>query len=132
MSGGWVTGGGGLRRRRDAPRRRARSATLAPDHSRDGNGVDDEMAATVRAAPEAVVSAVGLAKVYGQASVGAPPMSVPHLDTRYEHGRRALLFGPSTDAEGLINLFGALRRAMAKTGYSDLKEFQRVGLIVRG
>ncbi|MUN61795.1 malate:quinone oxidoreductase [Kocuria sediminis] len=34
------------------------------------------------------------AKVYGQASVGAPPMSVPHLDTRYEHGRRALLFGP--------------------------------------
>jgi putative ABC transport system ATP-binding protein len=44
----------------------ARSATLAPDHSRDGNGVDDEMAATVRAAPEAVVSAVGLAKVYGQ------------------------------------------------------------------
>jgi putative ABC transport system ATP-binding protein len=44
----------------------ARSATLAPDHSRDGNGVDDEMAATVRAAPEAVVSAVGLVKVYGQ------------------------------------------------------------------
>ncbi|HST73177.1 MULTISPECIES: malate:quinone oxidoreductase [Kocuria] len=34
------------------------------------------------------------AKVYGQASVGAPPMSVPHLDTRYEHGKRALLFGP--------------------------------------
>ena len=29
------------------------------------------------------------------------------------------------------NLFGALRRAMAKTGYSDLKEFQRVGLSVR-
>lgn len=34
------------------------------------------------------------AKVYGQASVGAPPMSVPHLDTRYEDGQRALLFGP--------------------------------------
>ena len=30
-----------------------------------------------------------------------------------------------------VNLFGALRRAMAKTGYSDLKEFQRVGLTVR-
>jgi IMP dehydrogenase len=44
---------------------------------------------------------------------------------------RGLLFGPSTDAEGLINLFGALRRAMAKTGYSDLKEFQKVGLTVR-
>ena len=49
----------------------ARSATLAPDHSRDGNGVDDEMAATVRAAPEAVVSAVGLAKVYGQGETRA-------------------------------------------------------------
>lgn len=34
------------------------------------------------------------AKVYGQASVGAPPMSVPHLDTRYVDGNRALLFGP--------------------------------------
>ena len=29
-----------------------------------------------------------------------------------------------------MNLFGALRRAMAKTGYSDLKEFQRVEVVV--
>ncbi|WP_142683898.1 malate:quinone oxidoreductase [Chitinophaga polysaccharea] len=34
------------------------------------------------------------AKVYGKASVGAPPMSVPHLDTRMIDGQRALLFGP--------------------------------------
>ncbi len=34
------------------------------------------------------------AKVYGKAEVGAPPMSVPHLDTRIIDGRRALLFGP--------------------------------------
>ncbi|MEY3929897.1 MAG: hypothetical protein RLZZ516_1607 [Cyanobacteriota bacterium] len=34
------------------------------------------------------------AKVYGKAAVGAPPMSVPHLDTRWIDGRRALLFGP--------------------------------------
>ncbi|MCP8714025.1 MULTISPECIES: malate dehydrogenase (quinone) [Staphylococcus] len=34
------------------------------------------------------------AKVYGKASVGAPPMSVPHLDTRYIDGKRTLLFGP--------------------------------------
>lgn len=34
------------------------------------------------------------AKVYGQASVGAPPMSVPHLDTRFVDGKRSLLFGP--------------------------------------
>jgi malate dehydrogenase (quinone) len=34
------------------------------------------------------------AKVYGKASVGSPPMSVPHLDTRVINGQRALLFGP--------------------------------------
>ncbi|MBN8587677.1 MAG: malate dehydrogenase (quinone) [Rhodothermia bacterium] len=34
------------------------------------------------------------AKVYGQAEVGAPPMSVPHLDTRFIKGKKALLFGP--------------------------------------
>ncbi|MGH3855998.1 MAG: GuaB3 family IMP dehydrogenase-related protein [Pseudonocardiaceae bacterium] len=42
-----------------------------------------------------------------------------------------LLFGPSHDASGTVNLFGALRRALAKTGYSELKEFQKVGLTVR-
>jgi len=35
-----------------------------------------------------------LAKAYGKASVGAPPMSVPHLDTRMLEGKRVLLFGP--------------------------------------
>ena len=34
------------------------------------------------------------AKVYSQASVGAPPMSVPHLDTRVVDGETSLLFGP--------------------------------------
>ncbi len=34
------------------------------------------------------------AKVYGNAAVGAPPMSVPHLDTRWINGNRSLLFGP--------------------------------------
>lgn len=34
------------------------------------------------------------AKVYGKAKVGAPPMSVPHLDTRYIGGQKTLLFGP--------------------------------------
>jgi IMP dehydrogenase len=36
------------------------------------------------------------------------------------------------DPRGVTNLFGSLRRAMAKTGYSDLKEFQKVGLTIRG
>jgi len=34
------------------------------------------------------------AKVYGKAAVGAPPMSVPHLDTRVVDGQSSLLFGP--------------------------------------
>lgn len=33
-------------------------------------------------------------KVYGKAAVGAPPMSVPHLDTRVINGKKELLFGP--------------------------------------
>ena len=34
------------------------------------------------------------AKVYSKAGIGDPPMSVPHLDTRFIDGERALLFGP--------------------------------------
>ena len=41
-----------------------------------------------------------------------------------------LLYGPSEDPDGVLNLFGGLRRAMAKCGYRDLKEFQKVGLII--
>lgn len=41
-----------------------------------------------------------------------------------------ILFGPGRHADGTSNLIGALRRAMATTGYSDLKEFQRVEVVV--
>jgi IMP dehydrogenase len=41
-----------------------------------------------------------------------------------------ILFGPGRQADGTANLVGALRRAMATTGYSDLKEFQRVEVVV--
>jgi IMP dehydrogenase len=46
----------------------------------------------------------------------------PSLDT--------VLNGPSDDPFGSLNLVGGLRRAMAKAGYCDLKEFQKVGLTV--
>lgn len=39
-----------------------------------------------------------LGKIYGQAAVGAPPMSVPHLDTRIVKGEKRLLFGPFAGA----------------------------------
>jgi IMP dehydrogenase len=41
-----------------------------------------------------------------------------------------ILHGPSHNADGTMNLFGALRRAMATTGYSDVKEFQRVEVVI--
>ncbi|MEU2347355.1 GuaB3 family IMP dehydrogenase-related protein [Modestobacter sp. NPDC049651] len=43
-----------------------------------------------------------------------------------------VLLGPAAVADGRTNLFGALRRTMAKTGYRDLKEFQRVDLVLGG
>lgn len=42
----------------------------------------------------ATVAQQHMAKAYGIASVGAPPMSVPHLDTRVLDGKRVILFGP--------------------------------------
>src|SRR5512144_2442744 len=41
-----------------------------------------------------------------------------------------ILVGPSRVSDGSMNIVGALRRAMATTGYSDLKEFQRVEVTV--
>ena len=41
-----------------------------------------------------------------------------------------ILFGPSHVTDGTMNIVGALRRSMATTGYSDLKEFQRVEIVV--
>jgi malate dehydrogenase (quinone) len=56
------------------------------------------------------------AKVYGKASVGAPPMSVPHLDSRVVDGNRSLLFGPYAGFStkflkhgSLADFFGAIR-----------------------
>ena len=43
-----------------------------------------------------------------------------------------VLFGPSYAADGTLNLVGALRRSMAMTGYTELKEFQRVEVVVTG
>jgi IMP dehydrogenase len=72
---------------------------------------------------------------YWTASAAHPSLPRSYLelvaDEEETVGLDQLLFGPAVDASGSTNLFGALRRAMAKTGYSDLKEFQKVGLTVR-
>ena len=41
-----------------------------------------------------------------------------------------VLFGPSHEADGKTNFIGALKRAMASTGYVDVKNFQRCGMVV--
>ncbi|QWW19202.1 GuaB3 family IMP dehydrogenase-related protein [Schaalia sp. 19OD2882] len=43
---------------------------------------------------------------------------------------REILHGPSTRADGSLNFVGALRRAMASTGYSEVKDLQRVEVVV--
>ncbi|MGQ3012145.1 MAG: malate dehydrogenase (quinone) [Flavobacteriales bacterium] len=57
------------------------------------------------------------AKVYGNAAVGAPPMSVPHLDTRHVDGKVSLLFGPFAGFStkflkhgSYLDLFGSIDR----------------------
>ena len=71
--------------------------------------------------------------LYWTAAAAHPSLPRSHVTDVPEGsiGVDTLLFGPSTDPGGTVNLFGALRRAMAKTGYSELKEFQKVGLTVR-
>ena len=60
----------------------------------------------------------------------------PHLPRGERHLMKPVgtfeqvLNGPSSSADGTMNIVGALRKAMATTGYSDLKEFQRVEMVV--
>ncbi|MGO1460713.1 MAG: malate dehydrogenase (quinone) [Marinobacter sp.] len=61
------------------------------------------------------------AKVYGKAPIGAPPMSVPHLDTRIINGEPALLFGPFAGFTtrflkqgSIFDLFGSVRTTNLK------------------
>jgi len=43
-----------------------------------------------------------------------------------------VMFGPSVTTDGTMNLVGALRKSMATCGYTEVKEFQRVEVVVHG
>jgi len=69
-----------------------------------------------------------LAKVYGKASVGSPPMSVPHLDTRIIDGKRALLFGPFATFSTKFLKNGSLLDLLQSMNTSNLGPMTTVGL----
>ena len=68
------------------------------------------------------------AKVYGKAAVGAPPMSVPHLDTRFIDGERALLFGPYAGFSTRFLKNGSLLDLPGSINTHNILPMIRVGL----
>jgi malate dehydrogenase (quinone) len=69
-----------------------------------------------------------MAKVYGKASVGAPPMSVPHVDTRVLDGKQVLLFGPFATFSTKFLKQGSLLDMFASMNSSNLLPMMHVGL----
>ncbi|ANR80752.1 malate:quinone oxidoreductase [Kosakonia sacchari] len=69
-----------------------------------------------------------LAKVYGQATVGAPPMSVPHIDTRIIDGKRVLLFGPFATFSTRFLKNGSLWDLLRSTNSSNILPMLTVGM----
>ncbi|HBQ0421004.1 malate dehydrogenase (quinone) [Klebsiella aerogenes] len=69
-----------------------------------------------------------LAKVYGQAEVGAPPMSVPHIDTRIIDGKRVVLFGPFATFSTRFLKNGSLWDLLASTNTSIILPMLNVGM----
>ena len=68
------------------------------------------------------------AKVYGKAAVGAPPMSVPHLDTRWIDGQRSLLFGPFAGFSSKFLKQGSLLDLPASVRATNLLPMVQVGV----
>jgi IMP dehydrogenase len=104
-----------------------------------GVGRSGDLVKAVACGADAVMLGAALARATEAPGRGwhwGPEAHHPHLPRgeRVEVGTagslQEILFGPGHTADGTLNLIGALRRAMATTGYSDLKEFQRVEVVV--
>ncbi|MCT7359460.1 MAG: malate dehydrogenase (quinone) [Thalassobium sp.] len=68
------------------------------------------------------------AKVYGKAAIGAPPMSVPHLDTRIINGEPALLFGPYAGFTTKFLKAGSKLDLLKSVSISNLLPMMSVGI----
>ncbi|OAE10488.1 malate:quinone oxidoreductase [Pseudomonas simiae] len=69
-----------------------------------------------------------MAKAYGKASVGAPPMSVPHLDTRVLDGKRVILFGPFATFSTKFLKEGSYLDLLTSTTIHNIWPMTRVGV----
>ena len=69
-----------------------------------------------------------LEKVYGQASVGAPPMSVPHIDSRTLDGKKVVLFGPFATFSTKYLKNGSLFDLLSATTTSNIMPMTHVGI----
>ncbi|MEB5974252.1 malate dehydrogenase (quinone) [Pantoea dispersa] len=69
-----------------------------------------------------------LEKVYGQASVGAPPMSVPHIDARNLDGKKVVLFGPFATFSTKYLKNGSLFDLLSATTTSNFMPMTHVGI----
>ncbi len=104
-----------------------------------GVGTSGDVVKAIACGADAVMLGAALARATDAPGRGfhwGPEAHHPELPRghRVEVGAVApleeVLFGPSRVADGTTNLVGALRRAMATSGYVDLKEFQRVEVVV--
>lgn len=68
------------------------------------------------------------AKVYGTAKVGSPPMSVPHLDTRWIKGKRELLFGPFAGFTTRFLKHGSLLDLFKSIRFSNIRPMLSAGI----
>lgn len=69
-----------------------------------------------------------LEKVYGQASVGAPPMSVPHLDARTIDGKQVVLFGPFATFSTKFLKNGSIFDLLSTTTFGNVIPMTNVGI----
>jgi IMP dehydrogenase len=104
-----------------------------------GVGRSGDLVKAIACGADAVMLGAALARATGAPGRGWHWGSEAHHPTlprgeRVEVGTAGtleeILFGPGRQADGTLNLIGALKRALATTGYSDVKEFQRVEVVV--
>jgi len=105
-----------------------------------GLGNSGNIVAAIASGSDAVMLGSTLARAAEAPGAGwhwGPEAHHPHLPrgNRVHVGvagtLEEVLFGPASEAEGVSNLMGALRHSMATCGYTDVKDFQRVDVVVR-